>query len=93
MDADGRICEDCQFVCSNYVCASTCSGSDLLETVRVLTASRRAYTRIVLRLRAQVEKEQTVYNGIMRKYSTMTHVNSLYSPPYRSPGPQVVPVT
>jgi hypothetical protein len=52
-----------------------------LETVCVLTASARVYTRTVLRLRAQAEKEQTVHNGIMRKHSTMTHVNSPYSSP------------
>jgi hypothetical protein len=38
-----------------------------LDTVRTLTASTWAYTRVVLSLRAQAEKEQAVYNALVKK--------------------------
>ncbi|KXN92047.1 hypothetical protein AN958_10034 [Leucoagaricus sp. SymC.cos] len=54
----------------------------ILDTVRALTASTRAYTRVVLRLRAQAEKEEAVYKAMMKKNNA-----SPYGSPYRSPGP------
>lgn len=51
---------------------------NVLDTVRALTAAARAYTRVVLRLRAQAEKELAVYNASIRK-------NNVYAT--RSPGP------
>jgi hypothetical protein len=55
----------------------------VVDTVRALTASARAYTRVVLRLRAQAEKEQAVYTTSMRKNQQKSGYNS----PHRSPGP------
>lgn len=42
----------------------------LLENVRHLTAATRAYTRVVLRLRAQAEKESTVSSNTASQRST-----------------------
>lgn len=57
---------------------------EVLDTVRALTASARAYTRVVLRLRVQAEKELAVYNANARKNNFNSNG---YPSPYRSPPP------
>ena len=58
----------------------------ILDTVRALTAATRAYTRVVLRLRAQAEKEEAEYHAMFKKQQTTgTGANgSPYSSSYKS---------
>ncbi|XP_006456269.1 hypothetical protein AGABI2DRAFT_195461 [Agaricus bisporus var. bisporus H97] len=60
---------------------------DVLDTVRALTASARAYTRVVLRLRGQAEKEQAVFNASMRKNTTTSFPPSASRMSSRAPSP------
>jgi hypothetical protein len=60
---------------------------DVLDTVRALTASARAYTRVVLRLRAQAEKEQAVFNANMPKNGTNHSPPSTSRMSSRAPSP------
>ena len=58
----------------------------LIDIVRILTASTRAYTRVVLRLRAQAEKEAILAQqsrglGITIKQSSNFNFNNGYYPP------------
>jgi hypothetical protein len=43
----------------------------LLDPARALTASMKAYTRIVFRLYAQAERGQAVYNAVIRRRTTL----------------------
>ncbi|KAF5353953.1 hypothetical protein D9756_006935 [Leucocoprinus leucothites] len=56
----------------------------IVDTVRALTASTRAYTRVVLRLRAQAEKEQAVYSAMIKKQQAMNPAYGSPHSPYRS---------
>ncbi|KAF9448079.1 hypothetical protein P691DRAFT_670166 [Macrolepiota fuliginosa MF-IS2] len=56
----------------------------MLDTVRALMASTRAYTRVMLRLRAQAEKELAVYNANLKKNNISLNG---YASPVRSAGP------
>ena len=61
----------------------------LIDVVRILTASTRAYTRVILRLRAQAEKEAILVQqsrglGITMKPSNLYNNNRPSSPVLRS---------
>jgi hypothetical protein len=58
----------------------------LNDTVKYLSASCRAYTRVVLRLRAQAEKEASVARA-------KGNMRSISSPPSRTPSPTMSAVS
>ena len=57
----------------------------LIDIVRILTASTRAYTRVILRLRAQAEKEAILAQQSRGLGMTMKQYNNGYPPSSSSP--------